>query len=136
MLVLRQTTPSRARPQGSQPMRARLFAWRGNSTVNRGDRIAPTATRRRTRMTIKKPADSQRFSRILTVALSLIAITLSLAVSGRAQSEATLHSFANDADGYNPVANLVIDEVGNLYSTTSEGGSFTGCRTGGVVLFE
>ncbi len=36
--------------------------------------------------------------------------------------ETILHSFAGDHDGSQPIAGLLMDEVGNLYGTTSLGG--------------
>jgi uncharacterized repeat protein (TIGR03803 family) len=87
-------------------------------------------------ITTKKAVNSQKLSHILSKAFALTAIAFALAVGTRAQTETTLHSFANDANGYNPVASLVFDAAGNLYSTTSEGGNFTGCNTGCGVVFE
>jgi uncharacterized repeat protein (TIGR03803 family) len=37
-------------------------------------------------------------------------------------SETTLYSFAGGKDGASPTANLIFDNLGNLYSTTSSGG--------------
>src|ERR1700682_6268645 len=45
-------------------------------------------------------------------------------------------SFAVGAGGYNPVASLVFDAVGNLYGTTSEGGDFSSCSVGCGVAFQ
>jgi uncharacterized repeat protein (TIGR03803 family) len=84
----------------------------------------------------KRAADSQQISHMLSQAFALTAIACCLAVSARAQTETTLHSFANDTNGYNPVASLTFDPAGNLFGTTSEGGNFTGCSTGCGVVFE
>ncbi len=74
--------------------------------------------------------------RYFRTALAITIFTLSLAASSQAQTESTLHSFANDANGYNPVASLTFDSSGHLFGTTSEGGNFTGCSTGCGVVFE
>ncbi len=47
-----------------------------------------------------------------------------------------LHDF-DFLDGYRPVCSLVLDAAGNLYGTTSLGGTGTGCNGGGSgVVFE
>ena len=38
--------------------------------------------------------------------------------------EVVLYSFGGDSDGYYPLAGLVIDEGGNLYGTTEQGGAY------------
>jgi len=45
---------------------------------------------------------------------------------GTVWTETILYSFINTADGYSPVAGLVSDNAGNLYSTTLVGGNGTG----------
>jgi uncharacterized repeat protein (TIGR03803 family) len=51
-------------------------------------------------------------------------------------SERILHSFKpNPPDGYQPYAGLVFDKAGNLYGTTSEGGSGP-CSHGCGVVYE
>jgi len=45
--------------------------------------------------------------------------------------ERVLHSFEGGADGSNSISNLVFDAAGNLYGTTSEGGS-PGCSCGTI----
>jgi uncharacterized repeat protein (TIGR03803 family) len=39
-----------------------------------------------------------------------------------------LYSFLGTSDGFNPVGNLLIDAAGNLYGTTLNGGTGTGCQ--------
>jgi len=41
-----------------------------------------------------------------------------------AASESVLHNFGSANDGYGPEANLLLDPHGNLYGTTSEGGTY------------
>ena len=45
------------------------------------------------------------------------------AVRGGIWTKATLYSFSGGSDGANPVAGLIFDTGGNLYGTTSQGGS-------------
>jgi hypothetical protein len=48
-----------------------------------------------------------------------------------------LHGFAGSPDGALPAAGLVFDQTGNLYSTTPEGGTGTGCSFHGCgTVFE
>jgi uncharacterized repeat protein (TIGR03803 family) len=48
-----------------------------------------------------------------------------------AGKEIMLHKFTNTPDGYDPVANVIMDGLGNLYGTTAEGGT-----AGGGTVFE
>jgi uncharacterized repeat protein (TIGR03803 family) len=43
--------------------------------------------------------------------------------------ESTVHNFAGGADGSGPIATLAADASGNLYGTTSEGGTACSCGT-------
>ena len=48
-------------------------------------------------------------------------------------TEAVLHSFGSGTDGFSPVAGLVLDSAGNLYGTTSRGGTGgLNCPTSGL----
>jgi uncharacterized repeat protein (TIGR03803 family) len=50
---------------------------------------------------------------------------------GGSWTETVLHNFsANATDGVTPVAGLILDSAGNLYSTTSQGGA----HAGGIVF--
>lgn len=54
-----------------------------------------------------------------------------LSSTGSGWQEKVLHMFGGGSDGKGPVANLIMDERGNLYGTTSGGGAF-----GGGTAFE
>ena len=65
---------------------------------------------------------------------SLVAVLVSFAVaSGRAQTPQfkLLHVFTHGSDGAYPSTPLVIDQSGNLFGATVEGGSPTDCSTNG-----
>ena len=55
--------------------------------------------------------------------LSLIVFALVSVASLSAQTEKILYNFTGGADGGSPQAGLVSDSKGNLYGTTSDGGS-------------
>jgi hypothetical protein len=58
-----------------------------------------------------------------------VAIALTLASCGWAQSvEKILHTFTG-SDGSGPEAGMIIDSQGNLYGTTAFGGVFGCCGT-------
>src|SRR5580692_10305812 len=50
--------------------------------------------------------------------------------------EKVLYTFTGGADGGNPVSDLILDSAGNLYGTTSAGGSATSCGWGCGTAFE
>ena len=50
-------------------------------------------------------------------------------------SETVLHNFAGGADGFSPYAGLVLDNAGNLYGTTLEGGDYSVCSIGCGTVF-
>jgi hypothetical protein len=63
------------------------------------------------------------------------------AVAGDAWTESILHNFGNGTDGAEPLAKVVFDKAGNLYSTTAVGGSggtdFEICQSRGCgTVFE
>lgn len=63
---------------------------------------------------------------LATAALALaIAIALALAVtqSAQAQTFTVLHTFSGGSDGAHPEVGLTMDRAGNLYGTTTDGGS-------------
>src|SRR5580765_3611272 len=59
-------------------------------------------------------------ARLLIVLLSYV---LTFSISGNA-SERVLHAFASGTDGVHSYAGLVLDQAGNLYGTTSVGGTY------------
>jgi uncharacterized repeat protein (TIGR03803 family) len=68
-------------------------------------------------------------------AFVLVAIAVTLTGSGWAQAtEKILYSFTGSADGGYPQSGLVADSKGNLYGTTSQGGSGAYCHCG--TIFE
>ena len=65
-----------------------------------------------------------RLSVRLSAALAIIAATLVASSSWVAAQETVLHSFNhNGTDGYGPTAGLIFDPAGNLYGTTTAGGT-------------
>ena len=49
----------------------------------------------------------------------------------------SLYDFAGGNDGKNPYSNVVLDGKGNLYGTTTSGGTGSGCAAGGCgVVWE
>lgn len=62
------------------------------------------------------------------------AIAAPLRVSG--QTFTVLYSFTGGVDGWAPYAGLVRDNAGNLYGTTSQGGSSGACTFGCGVVFK
>ena len=79
-----------------------------------------------------------RLSVRLSAALAIIAATLVASSSWVAAQETVLHSFNhNGTDGYSPTAGLIFDPAGNLYGTTTAGGTSGGCSaTGCGTVFE
>lgn len=49
-----------------------------------------------------------------------------LAPSGSGWTKTTLHSFQGGSDGVLPFGGLIVDQSGNLYGTTNEGGTYGG----------
>jgi uncharacterized repeat protein (TIGR03803 family) len=67
----------------------------------------------------------KRLSIRLKAALAIFAATLFVTSTGAAAQERVLHSFGSGPDdGSTPVAGLIFDAAGNLYSTTSGGGTY------------
>ncbi len=53
-----------------------------------------------------------------------------------AGNETVLYSFKGGSDGESPVAGLIMDVAGNLYGTTQDGGSGSGCSFGCGTVFK
>lgn len=70
-------------------------------------------------------------SSALKAFLSLTLFSLVSVASLRAQTEKILYNFTGGADGGSPQAGLVADGKGNLYGTTTDGGSLS-CNCGTV----
>ena len=60
------------------------------------------------------------------LATILFAFLFSIVNVGPAQTYSLLHSFTGGHDGSHPLSGLVMDRAGNLYGTTSTGGSLQG----------
>ena len=71
---------------------------------------------------------SQAFSSMFALAFALAAITLSLAVSARAQTESVAFNFNTYVTGGGPLSGVIFDSAGNLYGTTTGGGPADGCN--------
>ena len=70
--------------------------------------------------------------------LGVIVLTLALtlcAVSVQAQTFTVLYSFTGGFDGANPYATVTVDSAGNIYGTTSAGGSSLWCALGCGTVF-
>jgi uncharacterized repeat protein (TIGR03803 family) len=63
-----------------------------------------------------------------------ITIVVTLAIGSFAQTETILHSFTGGSDGGFPQAGLIFDSKGNLYGTTTGGGTSSNCTGCGTVF--
>jgi hypothetical protein len=75
-----------------------------------------------------------RLSHIPFAVVAVAAITFSLAVRSQAQTYNILYSFAGTSDGKDGADSLIFDSAGNLYGTTSDGGS--ACTISCGTVFE
>ena len=67
--------------------------------------------------------------RVTTALAPLAAFGLAVGATpaAKAQSFSVLYSFKGSPDGTDPIAALIMDNVGNLYGTTLYGGAFGNC---------
>lgn len=73
----------------------------------------------------------------VVVALSAVMITAALLLpQASGQTFTVLYTFTGAADGRAPYAGLVMDNAGNLYGTTYQGGSPTWCPLGCGTVFK
>jgi uncharacterized repeat protein (TIGR03803 family) len=70
--------------------------------------------------------------------LALVGLLFALAAGASAASkEKVIYSFTGGSDGAYPYSDLVADAAGNLYGTTNQGGTGTGCGSSGCgTVFE
>lgn len=90
-------------------------------------------------MTLRAALRGQVFRALSCVAMgsTFALIVLAVAVQqGQAQTYSLLYSFSGAPDGGNPYASLTVDAKGNLYGTTSAGGSSKACQWGCGTVFE
>lgn len=75
--------------------------------------------------------------RVARLALTLALLLIFAPGAGRAQDFQVLYTFQGGSDGAWPYAGLIADAAGNLYGTTSYGGSLTACGgTGCGTVFK
>jgi hypothetical protein len=74
------------------------------------------------------------YARTLSKAFVLATLVMTLTVGALAQTETILHAFTAGSDGGDPNGALISDSNGNLYGTTSAGGSGTFCSSCGTVF--
>jgi uncharacterized repeat protein (TIGR03803 family) len=68
--------------------------------------------------------------------LAGIVVAFIMAQTAQAQSFTILYAFTGGEDGALPAAPLFIDEAGNIYGTTANGGNFSACEAGCGVVFK
>ena len=73
-------------------------------------------------MTTQSQSSTSMFPRPFAATLSVV-LLLVLASTAPAQTLNVLHSFSGGKDGSQPVSGMTMDKAGNLYGTTSAGGS-------------
>src|SRR5664279_5403051 len=84
-----------------------------------------------------RPMRGKRLSIGLTVTLLIFTVSLFMTSTLAAAQEQVLHNFNNNGtDGTFPQAGLIVDGAGNLYGTTSEGGTYISCSGGCGTVFE
>lgn len=71
---------------------------------------------------------------VIAIVLTGLATRSARAAPEQTPTYTALYTFTGGADGGYPSAGLVPDAAGNLYGTTSEGGSLSGCSPYGCGL--
>jgi uncharacterized repeat protein (TIGR03803 family) len=80
---------------------------------------------------------SKKLNSSTALAISLAIVLISAAHPAQAQTFSVLLTFTGGIDGGQPLAGLIVDNKGNLYGTTSRGGSgLLGCQQGCGTIFK
>src|SRR3984885_4381438 len=70
-------------------------------------------------------------------AMTLMGLAMTLATAAFAvDTQTTIYNFQNKATGANPESGVIADAAGNLYGTTTLGGSCTLTKQGCGIVFE
>jgi uncharacterized repeat protein (TIGR03803 family) len=90
-----------------------------------GEQVPPLANHELKEMT-RTFMKTTTYSQVIGLAVTLVAVTFSLAVSVQAQTENVIFSFPGGYAGENPWGPVILDSAGNLYGTTPFGGACCG----------
>src|SRR5450631_3919697 len=120
--------PARRKKGGSVYTAGRMGAQRESAAH-------PSRTVRRTRRLTSMQNTKSLLIATLSSAILIAAVPFTGSAVGSGSSEKVLYSFSGGSDGANPAGALVADKAGNLYGTTSQGGS-SNCAAGCGIVFE